>query len=264
VSVDLAELLAHLDQETVPLMALLVGLDAEAWEAPTPAEGWTVRDQVSHLAYFDEAATVALADPAAFARQLDEAVAFGGSFPDEVAERYRATPPPELLAWWGAARTALGAAARAADPSTRAPWYGPPLSVASMLSGRIMETWAHGQDVYDAVGWTHPVTDALYDVARLGARTRANSYAARGLSVPDGEVSVELRAPDGTSWQFGSPGDDAVIGDAVEFCLVTTQRRHLDDTALVATGPRAREWLSIAQAFAGPPGSGRGRAESTW
>jgi uncharacterized protein (TIGR03084 family) len=143
-----------------------------------------------------------------------------------------------------------------AGPSARVPWYGPDFSVASALSGRIMETWAHGQDVYDALGVPHPVTGALYDVARLCARTRANSYAVRGQAPPAVDVAVELDAPGGGQWRFGE-GPEAIRGDAVTFCLVATQRLHPGDAALEATGPSAREWLACAQAFAGPPGAGR-------
>jgi uncharacterized protein (TIGR03083 family) len=45
--------------------------------------------------------------------------------------------------------------------------------------------------------------------------------------------------------------------DAHDFCLLVTQRVHRDDTDLVAQGRDATAWLSIAQAFAGPPGEGR-------
>jgi uncharacterized protein (TIGR03084 family) len=259
-TVDLELLLAHLDAETTSLTGVLDGLDASRWTAPTPSPRWTVADQVSHLAYFDEAATTAVADPARFAGYRDEALRLGTGLPDDVAARHRATPPAQLLEWFVGARRAMVAALRAAPGSIRAPWYGPDLSVASMLSGRIMETWAHGQDVFDAFDTVHPVTDALYDVARLCARTRANSYVTHGRTPPAGEVLVELVAPDGTTWRFGDASADQIRGDAVEFCLIATQRRHLDDTSLVATGDPAREWLSIAQAFAGPAGAGRAAA----
>jgi hypothetical protein len=48
-----------------------------------------------------------------------------------------------------------------------------------------------------------------------------------------------------------------VTGPALDFCLLVTQRRHRDDTAVTATGATADQWLSIAQSFAGPPGPGR-------
>lgn len=254
-SADLPLLVAHLEAETAWLRELLASLDDAGWHRATPAAGWTVADQVSHLAYFDEAATASLGGR--FAPYEAALRRHGAALCDVVAEQERRRPPAELAAWLDAARAALCEALRASDPAARSAWFGPPLSTASMASGRIMETWAHGQDVADGCGVEHPATAALYDVARLCARTRANSYAARGRSAPDTPVLVELTAPDGARWRFGDEGGEAIAGDAVEFCLVATQRRHVDDTGLIASGPAAREWLEIAQAFAGPPGAGR-------
>ena len=254
---DLGVLAEHLSMETDALRGALGAAGTEAFATPTPSEGWTVADQVSHLAYFDEAATASVTDPARFDELRAEAFEHGLAMCDVIAARYRDRSPDELLEWWAAARAAMVAAMLAAGPSTRVPWYGPDFSVASAMTGRIMETWAHGQDVYDALGVEHRATDALYDVARLCARTRANSYAARAMAVPEGEVDVVLEAPDGSTWRFGEAGGESISGQAVEFCLVATQRRNVADTSLVASGPLAAQWLGIAQAFAGPAGPGR-------
>jgi uncharacterized protein (TIGR03084 family) len=121
-----------------------------------------------------------------------------------------------------------------------------------------METWAHGQDIADAVAQQRQPTRALRQVAHLSVRAFPNSFRARGRDVPDTEVRVELVAPDGEVWTWGPEGaDNLVSGPALDFCLVATQRRHPDDTDIVATGPVAAEWITIAQAFAGPPGAGR-------
>jgi uncharacterized protein (TIGR03084 family) len=122
-----------------------------------------------------------------------------------------------------------------------------------------MEYWAHGQDVVDGLGAIREPTDRLRHICHLGVRTRGFSYVNRGLAVPDGGVRVELTAPDGSSWTYGE-GEDRVTGSALDFCLLVTQRRHREDTGLVATGPLAEEWLDIAQCFAGPPGTGRAKA----
>lgn len=258
-TVDLEGLAAHLRSETEVLRAALCAAPDDAWTAVTPAVPWTVTDQVSHLAFFDDAAVASVRDPEAFAMMRDEAIAMGPAMCDVIAERHRAMAPAALLGWWAEARDAMVAAMLAAGPAARVPWYGPTFSVASAMTGRIMETWAHGQDVFDALGVAHPTTDALYDVARLCARTRANSFISHGLAVPTDEVDIVLRAPTGEEWRFGDGASEEVRGDAVEFCLVATQRRHVDDTALVATGPGASAWLRCAQAFAGPPGPGRER-----
>ena len=114
-------------------------------------------------------------------------------------------------------------------PGTKIPWYGPPMSPASFATARLMEYWAHGQDVVDALGITREPTARLKHIAHLGVRTRGFSYAVRGKEVPEGEVRVTLTAPDGSTWEWGS-GDDAIVGTAEDFCLRVTQRRHRADT----------------------------------
>lgn len=252
---DLADDLAA---ESAVLRALLTGLDDAGWEAPTPAAGWAVRDQVSHLAHFDDAALSSATDPDAFAAELAEASAVGAVDPDQIAARYRGLPPEALLAWFDAARSRLIETFRGLDAGLRVPWYGPPMSAASSMTARIMETWAHGQDVADTVGATREPTARLRHVAHIGVRAMPFSYALHDRPAPTAPVRVELTAPDGGVWTWG-PGDaaDRVTGPAEDFCLLVTQRRHRDDLAVVASGPAATEWLGIAQAFAGAPGSGR-------
>ncbi|WP_300013641.1 TIGR03084 family metal-binding protein [Pseudonocardia sp.] len=244
--------------ETAVLRALLADLDAAGWEAATPAVGWAVRDQVSHLAHFDDAALVSATDPDTFRAGLREAAATGTVDPDAIAARYRGLPPAELLAWFDAARTRLVDVFRGLDAGLRVPWYGPPMSAASSLTARLMETWAHGQDVADTVGATRTPTDRLRHVAHIGVRAMPFSYALRDRPVPDAAVRVELEAPSGRAWTWG-PEDatDRVTGAALDFCLLVTQRRHRDDLDLTVRGPVATEWLGIAQAFAGAPGAGR-------
>jgi uncharacterized protein (TIGR03084 family) len=127
----------------------------------------------------------------------------------------------------------------------------------SFITARLMETWAHGQDVVDGLGAHRTPTGRLQHVAHIGVRARPFSYAINGKPMPDVPVYVSLEAPDGSQWEFGDPAPDAVTGTALDFCLAVTQRRHLDDTALKVKGPAATEWMSIAQAFAGAPGGGR-------
>jgi uncharacterized protein (TIGR03084 family) len=244
--------------ETAVLRALLADLDTDGWEVITPAPGWAIRDQVSHLAHFDDVAVRAATEPEAFATELADAVAEGGADPDQIAARHRALPPAALLSWFDSSRDRLLTVFRGLEPGLRLPWFGPPMSAASSLTARIMETWAHGQDVADALGVTREPTARLRHVAHIGVRALPFSYAVRGRGVPAGPVRVELNAPDGELWTWGpEEAADRVAGLALDFCLLVTQRRHRADTALEATGAVAQEWLGIAQAFAGPPGGGR-------
>jgi uncharacterized protein (TIGR03084 family) len=130
------------------------------------------------------------------------------------------------------------------------------MGLASFISARLMETWAHGQDVVDALGIQREPTDRLRHVAFLGVRARGFSYTANGLATPESDVRVELTGPSGDLWTWGD-GTDSIRGTALDFCLVVTQRRHIADTDLEIRGPLAEGWMEIAQSFAGPPGSGR-------
>lgn len=260
-AVDLPTLADDLALETASLLTLLDGLTEVDWARPTPAPGWTVADQVVHLAFFDEMAVLGARDRAAFERRRDESPTVdehGDRIVERTAKQYRGMPAADVDAWFRRARAELDAVYRAADPSLRVPWYGPDMSAAAMLTARIMETWAHGHDVADALDRPWPVTAALRQVAHLCVRALPNSFRARGRPVPEVPVRVELVGPEGDRWEWG-PDDavDRVRGPAVDLCLVATQRRHPADTALVARGPVATEWLTIAQAFAGPPGAGR-------
>ncbi len=164
----------------------------------------------------------------------------------------------EVLEWWRSARGGMLDGFEGIDPNERITWYGPPMKPASFMSARIMETWAHAQDVADAVGVVREAMPNLRHIAHLGVLARRWSYAANNRPDPAGEVRVELLGPEGDKWTWGAEGAAArVSGDAFDFCLVVTQRRHPDDTDLLIEGDLAREWMSIAQAYAGPPGSGR-------
>ena len=253
----LDELSADLAAEHGDLDALVADLDDAGFDTPTPAEGWAVRDQISHLAWFDREAVRAALDPEAFVATLAEALA-DETYTERAVVEGRSLSAVDLVAWWRAARAGLLDALRAVDPSVRIPWYGPPMSAASFATARLMETWAHGQDVADALGVERPPTDRLRHVAFLGVRALPNSYRVRDMPVPEAPVRVELTAPSGGTWAWGEEGaTDVVRGPALDFCLVVTQRRHVDDTELAASGPVATEWLRLAQAFAGPAGPGR-------
>ncbi|MFH9014770.1 TIGR03084 family metal-binding protein [Streptomyces sp. NPDC017943] len=255
---DPTSVIDDLREESEELDALVAGLDPGRWSLATPAPGWTVAHQIAHLAWTDHSALLAVTDAGAFHALVEKALAAPGTFVDEGAEEGASLPPAELLTRWREGRTALERALRAAPAKARFPWYGPPMLAASMATARLMETWAHGQDVADTLGVVRPPTDRLRHVAWLGVRTRDFAYGVHGLTPPAAPFRVELHAPSGEVWAYG-PEDapQRVTGSAVDFCLLVTQRAHRADLALRADGPDADRWLDIAQAFAGPPGGGR-------
>ncbi|NKQ53791.1 TIGR03084 family protein [Amycolatopsis sp. K13G38] len=255
--VDLGPILSDLAAEGQSLDDVVSDVAVD-WRIATPAEGWTIAHQIAHLTWTDAKALIAVRTPDDFGAELKRALAAGETYVHDGALEIAEKPRAELLAEWRAGRADLAAALAEAPPGTKFPWYGPPMSAASMATARLMETWAHAQDVYDALGLEREPTDRIRHIARFGVRTRDFAFSVNSLAPPTEEFRVELRAPSGELWAYG-PEDAAqrVTGSALDFCLVVTQRRHPDDTHLVAEGPEAAEWLGIAQAFAGPPGQGR-------
>ena len=254
----LSGLLADLEAEHADLDRLLEPLDETSWGRGTPAAGWAVRDQVSHLAFFDDAATMAMVDPDTFTVMAEAALAVEGDPMEEHLLRGRALSGRDVLAWWRRARDSMVGAAAGLDSHARVPWFGPPMGALSFVSARLMETWAHGQDVADALAVTRVPTARLRHIAHLGVRARPFSYVVHGFDVPAEQVRVELTGPSGEQWEWDAEGSSEMIrGSALDFCLVVTQRRHLSDTTLTVQGASALQWLAIAQAFAGAPGTGR-------
>jgi uncharacterized protein (TIGR03084 family) len=239
-------------------------LPEPAWASPTPAEGWTIAHQIAHLHWTDRQSILAATDPGEF---MNEVARFASSddplgYVDAGAEALIGEPPADLLATWREGRAVLIDALAQVPPGMKLPWFGPPMSVASMATARIMETWAHGQDIADTLGVGREPTARLRHVAHIGIRARDFAFFAHGIDAPGEEFRVELQGPNGEEWTWG-PADAAqvVTGFALDFCLLVTQRRHRADCAVAALGDDADRWLDIAQAFAGPPGPGRAQGQ---
>lgn len=256
---DLTPLLDDLRAESADLDAMVAGLDLAGLATATPAPGWTIAHQLSHLAWTDRWSLLAAREPERFPDAVKEAFTASPDPIEDGAAEGVGEQPAALLGRWRAGRDelldALGAAAAA---GLQLPWFGPPMKPGTMATARLMETWAHGQDVADALGIERVPTGRLRQVAHLGVRTMGFAFALHGWPVPSEPVRVELTGPAGEAWAWG-PEDaaDRVSGPALDFCHLVTQRRAPVDLALHAEGPVAVAWLPIAQAFAGPPGAGR-------
>lgn len=256
---DAGPMIEDLRAESDELDALVAPLPAEGWATPTPAEGWTIAHQIAHLLWTDRVALISAVDEPRFADVVTEAAANPTGFVDAAADSLVAeTNPEDLLADWRTTRAALHDALFHVEPNRKLLWFGPPMSAASMATARLMETWAHGLDVADALGVVRPPTDRLRSIAHLGVRTRDFAFAVHSLPPSHEPFRVELTAPDGSLWTWG-PEDAAqrVTGSAVDFCQLVTQRRPRAELDVTASGADAEQWLTIAQAFAGPPGKGR-------
>jgi len=259
-----ARLLDDLAQEGADLNAVLTGLSAEQWVLPTPADRWTIAHQVGHLELTENLMHLAFTDAAAFHRALPSAP------PEPPITAADLTDPdlgPRLRTRWYDAHRRLLAAFRAGHPRDRMPWVGPPLSLRTAATSRIMEIWAHGEDILTAIGAHREPTHRLRHIAHLAVAARDFSFHNRGLAPPEEAFRVVIHGPDGQEWSWGPPDAvQQVTGEAYDFALLATRRIHPDDASVTATGADARRWLGIIQAFAGDPGPQRqatGQARAT-
>ena len=244
--------------ESDALDALVAPLDPAGWAQPTPAPGWTIAHQIAHLWWTDRASLTSITDEPAFGDLLTAANADPLGFVDKAAEELALTPPDQLLADWRHTRAQLHTALRGVTEGRKLLWFGPPMSAASMATARLMETWAHGLDVADALGTAVAPSARLKSIAHLGVRTRDFAFTVHALTPPAEPFRVDLAAPDGTRWTWGpEDAEQRVTGSALDFCCLVTQRRPRAELDLVSDGAAAAQWLEIAQAFAGPPGTGR-------
>ena len=245
-------MIADLVSEHDSLDQVVADLDASTWQLTTDSPGWTIADQISHLQFFDERAALAMNDPDAFG--IDRQHLISSAPRDLSVELGRQVSAGELLDAWRHSRRALIEAAMQVDPTVRVPWYGPSMAVKSFLTARLMECWAHGHDVAEAVGVQRSPSARLKHVAHIGVGARAFSLLINQLPEDSRSIRVELKAPDGELWTWGDENSDQrVLGDALDFCLVVTQRRALSDSRLTVVGDSATTWMRIAQAFAGAP-----------
>ncbi len=245
-----------LEAEYNDLDAIVADLNDAEWDMVTPFDGWTIKDEISHIAYYDEAARISVTDSDAFAENMAkmlEGITDADSLFRKQNEIGRKMSSGDLLSWWRKERMALIEAYRSCGPKDRLPWYGPTMSAKSSATARLMETWAHGQDIFDALKINRTGTDRLKHVAHIGVSTFGWTFMCREMDVPAVSVRVELDSPSGDTWTWGAENTEhSVKGDALDFCLVVTQRRNIADTKLVCIGDIAKKWMTLAQAFAGP------------
>jgi uncharacterized protein (TIGR03084 family) len=252
------EICTDLAKEYAELDTIVAALDEAAWNVMTPAEGWNIKDQIRHLAYYDERARLAITEPEVFGQHLADIARDPEGHRETLEKVGKELAVAELLIWWRQERRALLDALTPLAPKARLRWYGLPMSARSFATARIMEIWAHGQDVADALGIERVPTERLRHIAHLGVATFGWSYTNRRMEVPDSPVRVEITSPSGECWTWGpEKARDVVNGPAEDFCLVVVQRRNPADTRLVIKGATARQWLSLTQTYAGPPGAGR-------
>lgn len=242
--------------EVEELDALLVTLAPSDWARPTGFKQWTIDDIVQHLHSGDLLGAASAESPEKFAAMRAETQALrdqGLTRLEETRRRIVLTGEP-LRRLWRSQAEALARTLGAMAADARLKWSGPDMGVRMFATARQMETWAHGQAIYDLLGRPRRPTMRLRNIAEIGVRTYGWTFANRGRPTPGPAPFVRLAAPDGGEWSWNDPAcGDRVEGDAEAFCQVVTQTRNVTDTTLQVTGAAAEEWMRLAQCFAGPP-----------
>ena len=252
------EQVRDLREEGDQLYELLKTIEESDWEQPTLFKSWTVQDVVEHLHFSDRLAVCSLKSDEEFlkvAAEMGKAIMEEGLDLKTYSSRQLGSlEPSAALKLWRDYFVEMCDLLEAADPNTRLKWFGPDMGVRMFTTARQMETWAHGQDVYDLLRVPREYTDRIENIAVIGVKTFGWTFVNRGLEVPPEIPYLRLTAPSGEIWEWGEPNDaECVRGSAIEFCHVVTQGRNVADTKLEVVGPVANAWMKIAQCFAGGP-----------
>ncbi|MEZ5851738.1 MAG: TIGR03084 family metal-binding protein [Hyphomicrobiaceae bacterium] len=243
--------------EADELDAMLRSVADADYARVTQFKGYTIDDVLRHLHQGDFMAMATLKTPEAFRAILAERQARraeGVSPRDDARLQFGHLSGDELRRRWHAAFVELCEGLAACDPDARLAWAGPDMGVRMFTTARQMEIWSHGQEIYDILGRDRAPTDRLRNIATIGVRTFGWTFVNRGLPVPEVQPHVSLTAPSGGTWEWNDPASpDRVTGSALAFAQVVTQVRNIADTTLTVEGDAARQWMAIAQCFAGPP-----------
>lgn len=251
-------------EESEALYALVAPLADSEFDQKTDFKDWTLSNVFRHLHIWNRAADMSLNDEKAFLEfyeELGKHIAAGGTLMEFEKNWLNGISGQALIILWRDFYLKMAQRFAEADPSSRVKWAGPDMSVRSSITARLMETWAHGQEVYDLLGVERKDTDRIRNIVVLGVNTYGWTYKVRGEQAPSLKPCLKLVAPSGELWTYGEPDDNEIIeGRATEFCQVVTQVRNVADTKLKVTGRNATDWMSKAQCFAGgsqaPPAPG--------
>lgn len=243
-------------QESRVLAEAIANLSEAAFDTPTLFKGWTIDDVIGHLHLFNVAALKSLESDAAFAAffaPLAADLGKGASFLEIQYPWLDGLRGRALFSAWADGAEQLADAFAEMDPKRRLKWAGPEMSALSSVTARQMETWAHGQAVFDVLGHSRDDGDRIRNIAHLGVTTFGWTFRNRGRDMPEPAPHVVLTAPSGTVWEWNDPQDDnRVTGSAVGFCQAVAQTRNVADTDIVTIGEGAAQWMAWAQCFAGP------------
>jgi uncharacterized protein (TIGR03084 family) len=246
----------HFQDESDALFGLIADLSGRDFDRPTAFKAWTPNRILHHLHCWNRAARLSLADSPQFRvwYQTTLSPRANGTLDQFEREQSHGLTGIALAHAWREGYHETARAFDAVDPKTRVAWAALDMSARSSITARLMETWSHGQAIYDLLGVQRVDSDRIHGIAVLGVNTFGWTFKNRGREPPGPQPYVALTAPSGAEWTFGdATATNRISGSATQFCQVVAQTRNIADTSLVVIGPIAQSWMAIAQCFAGPP-----------
>ncbi|HEV3227743.1 MAG TPA: maleylpyruvate isomerase family mycothiol-dependent enzyme, partial [Acidimicrobiales bacterium] len=218
-----------LEEQQAELMGLLDAISASDWDRPSRCDGWSVADVVLHVAQTNEMAIgsatgrftevlLALTEGVGPLADVDDGAA-------RMVDGQRGAPSAALLDRYQDGARTLCAELRAGDPHARITWVAGELSLRTLATTRLAETWIHTGDVAEALGIALQPAARLGYIARLAWRTLPYAFARDGQEL-HGPVAFDLIGPAGEAWNFGTDGAAAttIRGSGVDLCLVAARR----------------------------------------
>ena len=244
-------------EESGQLLNLIQDQEEKDFEINTQFNNWTINDVIGHLHIFNFATNLSLNSFDKFQiffSPIGKALKENVSLIETQNRWLNGLAGHALLdAWWEEVQI-VSKNFKNTDPKLRLKWVGPDMSARSSITARQMETWAHGQEIFDVLGKTRIEDDRIKNIVHLGVSTFGWTFHNRNLEVPTNAPFVKLESPSGMTWQWNEPSDQSLVkGLAVDFASVVTQTRNISDTGLQTKGNDAARWMKYAQCFAGPP-----------
>lgn len=240
------EILSDLVAEQQFLDQSLQRIPIKHWDRTTPAGKWTVRDTISHLADFAEVAADALIKGDRVkewqtASDLD-------ALRQRAVARGRQMRPQDVIEWWRGGRAKVIEPLSHMSEDDRVEWIQGTMSAKTFATFRLMETWAHGLDIYQALDIEVEDTARIRHVCWLGWKTLPYAFKEAGLDYTP--IRVEVIGPGYAKWVYG-PDDteDVIKGSASEWARIVVRRALPKKVRLKVTGDTAQRAIEVAQAY---------------
>lgn len=240
------DILSDLVAEQQFLDQSLQRIPIKNWDKPTPATGWTVRDTISHLADYEHLAADVISGGTEIERwqQTKDLDALRA----EAVKKGRAMRPQDVIEWWRGGRAKVVEPLSHMSGDERVQWIQGDMSARTFATFRLLETWAHGLDIYEALDIEIEDTTRIRHICWLGWKTLPFAFKQAGEDYSP--IRVEVIGPEYYKWVFG-PEDspDLIKGQAGDWARLVVRRIAPEKTHLKVTGEVAEKALEVAQAY---------------